>query len=36
MAVSSGGPRGCLAIAKALEIGKSPGSGCTQALKYRL
>ena len=31
MAVNSDDPTGCLGIAKALEIGRSPGSGCTQA-----
>ena len=36
MAVNSDGPMGCLGTAKALEIGRSPGSGCTQALAYRL
>ena len=36
MAVSSDGPVGCSRIAKALEIGRSPRSGCTQALAYRL
>ena len=36
MALNSDGPVGCLGIAKALEIGRSPGSGCTQALAYRL
>ena len=36
MALSSNGPMGCLRMAKALEIGRSPGSGCTQALAYRL
>ena len=36
MAVNSGGTVGCLGIAKALEIGGSPRSGCTQALAYRL
>ena len=36
MVVNSGGATGCLGIAKALEIGRSPGSGCTQALAYRL
>ena len=29
MAVNSDGPMGCLGIAKALGIGRSPGSGCT-------
>ena len=32
MAVNSDGLMGCLGIAKASEIGRSPGSGCTQAL----
>ena len=36
MAVSSEGPVGCSRMAKALEIRRSPGSGCTQALVYRL
>ena len=36
MAVSSEGPVGCSRIAKASKIGRSPGSGCTQALAYRL
>ena len=36
MAVSSNGPVGCLRMAKASEIGRSPGSGCTQALAYLL
>ena len=36
MAESSNGPVGCSRMAKALEIGRSPGSGCTQALAYRL
>ena len=27
---------GCLGTAKALQIEGSPGSGCTQALAYRL
>ena len=36
MAVNSDGTVGCLGIAKALEIGRSPRSGCTQALAYRL
>ena len=36
MAMNSDGPMGCLGMAKALEIGRSPGSGCTQALAYRL
>ena len=35
MVVNSDGPTGCLGIAKALEIERSPGSGCTQALTYR-
>ena len=29
MALNSDGPVGCLGIAKALEIGRSPKSGCT-------
>ena len=29
MVVNSDGPMGCLGIAKASEIGRSPGSGCT-------
>ena len=36
MALKFDDPMGCLGIAKALEIGKSPGSGCTQTLAYRL
>ena len=36
MALNSDGLVGCLGIAKALQIGRSPGSGCTQALAYRL
>ena len=36
MAVSSKSLVGCSRMAKALEIGRSPGSGCTQALAYRL
>ena len=36
MAVNSDGPMGCLGIAKALKIRRSPGSGCTQAVAYRL
>ena len=36
MGVNSDGNVGCLGIAKALEIGGSPRSGCTQALVYRL
>ena len=32
MALNSDGPVGCLGIAKALQIGRSPRSGCTQAL----
>ena len=36
MAVSSDCPVGCSRMAKASEIGRSPGSGCTQALAYRL
>ena len=29
MALNSDGPVGCLGITKALEIGRSSGSGCT-------
>ena len=29
MMLNSDGPMGCLGIAKALQIGGSPGSGCT-------
>ena len=36
MAVNFDGLTGCLGMAKVLEIGRSPGSGCTQALTYRL
>ena len=36
MAVNSDGTAKCLGIAKVLEIGRSPKSGCTQALAYRL
>ena len=36
MAVNSDGPMGCLGIAEASDIGRSPGSGCTQALAYCL
>ena len=36
MALNSDSPVGCLGITKALEIGRSPGGGCTQALAYRL
>ena len=36
MAVNFDGTAGCLGIAEALEIGRSPKSGCTQALAYRL
>ena len=36
MALNSDGPMGRLGIAKALQIGRSPWSGCTQALAYRL
>ena len=36
MTVSSDGPVGCSRMAKASEIGRSPGSECTQALAYRL
>ena len=36
MAVNSDGTVGCFGIAKALEIERSPRSGCTQALAYRL
>ena len=36
MPLNSDGPMGCLGIAKALHIGRSLGSGCTQALAYRL
>ena len=36
MVMDSDDPAGCLGIAKALHIGGSPGSECTQALAYRL
>ena len=36
MVVNSDGPGGCLGVAKALQIGRLPGSGCTQALAYHL
>ena len=36
MAISFDGPVGCSRMAKASEIGRSLGSGCTQALTYRL
>ena len=36
MAVNSDGTAGCLGIAESLEIGRSPRSGCTQALAYRI
>ena len=36
MTLSSDGPMGCSRMAKASEIERSPGSGCTQALEYRL
>ena len=36
MAVSSDCPVGCLRMAKASEIGRSPRSWCTQPLAYRL
>ena len=36
MALNSDGPGGCLGMAKALQIGRSPRSGCTQDLAYRL
>ena len=36
MAVNSGDAKGCLGIAKDLEIGRSLGSECTHALTYRL
>ena len=36
MTVSSNGPLGCSRRVKASEIGRSPGSGCTQAIVYRL
>ena len=36
MALNSDGLVGCLGIDKALQIGRSLGSGCIQALTYRL
>ena len=36
MVLNFDGLVGCLGIAKALQIGGSPGSECTQALAYRL
>ena len=36
MMLNSDGHVGCLGVAKALQIGGSPKSGCTQALAYRL
>ena len=36
MTMSFDGPVGCLRMDKALEIGRSPESWCTQALVYRL
>ena len=36
MAVSSDSPMGCSRMTKASEMGRSPGSGCTQALPYCL
>ena len=36
MVLNSDGPVKCLGIAKVLQIRGSPGSGCTQALAYRL
>ena len=36
MVLNSDGSMGCLGIAKASQIGGSPGSGCTQALAYCL
>ena len=36
MVLNSDGPTGCLGIAEALEIGRSPRSGCTLTLAYRL
>ena len=36
MVLNFDGLVGCLGIAKALQIGGLPGSGCTQALAYRL
>ena len=36
MVLNSDGLVGYLGIAKALQVGGSPGSGCTQALAHRL
>ena len=36
MVLNFDGLVGCLGIAKALLVGGSSGSGCTQALAYRL
>ena len=36
MVLNFDGLVGSLGIVKALQIGGSPGSGCTQALAYRL
>ena len=36
MVVNSDDTAGCLGIAESLEIGRSPRSGCTEALTYRL
>ena len=36
MTVSSDGPVGCSRMAKVSKIGRSLGSGCTQAVAYRL
>ena len=36
MVLNSDSLVGCLGIAKALQVGGFPGSGCTQALAYRL
>ena len=36
MAVNSDDTTGCLVIVESLEIGRSPRSGCTQALAYHL
>ena len=36
MVMNSDGPGGCLGIDKAFQIGRLPGSGCTQALAYCL
>ena len=36
MVMDSDDPAECLEIAKALQIGGSPGSRCTQSLAYRL